>query len=237
MAAAFRENVLLNIPEGKQPWDQLPLEPDRAYREFLKYRNTGPERSYQFVTTTIRLYAGAFCWLERAKAWDRAILVEDEREAKARLKDWAEKEIVTAHKLLKKAEEMLAWPLSKKEEHNFVEMIDPVTGQREKVPQTTTIHPTKWTLRDVATMVETASKLMRLGLGEPLQTVQVNWRDEALKLGIDPDLWTERLTDELYKHLLEGSGNTGGMESGALLLPESSQFDAGIQIIDQEREE
>jgi hypothetical protein len=86
--------------DATKPWDQCEGESDAAYARFLIYRNLGPSRSLDLAYRTVQegqdgAPEGAerrapgrwhndsrtFAWVERARAWDIAMLAEHGQDA------------------------------------------------------------------------------------------------------------------------------------------------------------
>lgn len=89
-------NLSIVTPEDgeQEPWDQLPNEPDTAYRGFCIFRGMGPTRKTRIALeqynneaakdatisdATWFTWSSSFGWHERVKAWDRQL----ERAARA----------------------------------------------------------------------------------------------------------------------------------------------------------
>lgn len=79
------------VNEERDPWEQLPKEPSRAYDGFRAFRDLGPKRrvkhlygTIEYTDPTIRQWSAKWNWFERAKAWDAHLyrLEDDQRLAK-----------------------------------------------------------------------------------------------------------------------------------------------------------
>ena len=154
----------------KRAWLRQKGEPNLWFRRFERYRRMGPHRSLlgclnkervekgqkrtDDVPGAWRTAAKGWDWKKRAEAWDDHQAAKVEAEWEAKRKQLREREWKTSQAMLDKAEQMLVYPLAK-------------TSREEKdeagrVVSVTTIMPTKWGMRDAATMVEIGSKLGRL---------------------------------------------------------------------------
>lgn len=155
-------------------WSQLPEEPPKAYRAFMHYCEQDSEertvvatyralykkdaknaRVPAFMSTWVK----RFRWKLRAEAYDRHFfgvrndakerVIAEETEKWARRREVIREEAWDrAIELLKKADEMLAFPLS--------EIIhDDKTGILIQAPA-------KWTVRDIPLLIKTAEELRRV---------------------------------------------------------------------------
>lgn len=82
------------------PWEQHLGEPDTAFGHFAVFKNLGPGRSYEEISTilnlklgTIRHYGSKYDWFARARAWDREqdrifIANTQERRVELAIKRW-----------------------------------------------------------------------------------------------------------------------------------------------------
>lgn len=168
------------IPGRRHPYQQG--ESRAAYHAFLHYRDLGPSRSivaaYNDHRTRCRGREGSvkrasgrwtawsmdWRWTERAEAWDRhldlvrrAEIEAEERRIAAlvaeKRKGLPEREIALAEALIRKAEEMLRFPLAQ------------VTRQSEGGREVTIIEPARWSFAALARIVDVADRLMRLATG------------------------------------------------------------------------
>lgn len=154
------------------PWERQPDETDAAWRAFVVYRDLGPDRTlleaykqrYGKETATspaghVTAWATAHRWVDRTRSYDAYI----ERQARAeheeiwltRARVHAEDTWRRAQDLHERAQEMLAWPLSR-------------TTYSED-GKTITIEPTKWSMGDAVRMIKIADELERLSLGQPTE--------------------------------------------------------------------
>lgn len=132
------------------PWERQPGESARAFGAFCVYRDLGPRRSlraaaekyYQRSSLAVlrqcNTWSSAFCWVERASAWDRHLDAEARRAQEEARRDMAERQAREARALQAKAVERL------------------------KV-----LRPEELGPADVLRYFVEAAKLERLALGEP----------------------------------------------------------------------
>lgn len=169
------------------PWEQLSNESAAAFGLFRAYLELGPDRSVEAVIENsetsekaIRLAYKKYKWVSRARVYDNYLARAELNAAKRKLEQdavkWVhrftelrESEWSNAQQLIAKAKKMLAFPLTEETvvETAGPEITDFETG--EKVPTkkiTIIVKPVKFTLKDAALFVDTASKLMRLASGQ-----------------------------------------------------------------------
>lgn len=144
-----------------QVWEQQPRESAKAYDAFLLYRDLGAERSLAAVGQRLgkskaicERWSARWSWVRRCAAYDthlvrladeaRGRALEEEAVKWARRRE-AEREAQWhwAQRLRERAERMVAFPLAE------------TTSEDGK----TIIRPAKWTARDIATYVTTATML------------------------------------------------------------------------------
>lgn len=148
---------------------KLPSESAKAYAAFKMYAEMGSERSTNRVARKlaksgqlIRRWSAKHMWVERVVEFDARLDRTAKEAEEQRLIDsagiWARRMLETreeafqlAAKLIEKAEAMLKFPLAV------------TTSQDGK----TTVKPTRWTVGDVARLIETASRLKQLATGLP----------------------------------------------------------------------
>ena len=158
-----------------KPFEQQPGESAKAFAAFKLYRDMGAERSFRkaaqrlhkSVTVLVR-WAKKFGWPARLVAW-ATHLQELEREAmdQAARNDamkWAKRELefreqrfAVGQALIKKANDMLAFPLAKQ------------TSRDGK----TIVEPAEWTLAQAARMTEVGEKLVAMAVGAPTDRTAV----------------------------------------------------------------
>jgi hypothetical protein len=101
------------------PWEQQPGESARAFAAFAAYRDRGPRRSLRaaaqtfYGRTTAALerqldkWSRAFCWVERANAWDQHLDAEARRAQEEARREMVERHVKEARALQAKAVERL----------------------------------------------------------------------------------------------------------------------------------
>lgn len=183
------------------PLARMPDETVKAHAALLAYAELGESRSHVKLAAAFGKTAGyvrqyerwssAYSWGDRVAAWedgrrDRAVAELDalwiQRKKEQREKEWA-----LSSALIKKAEEMLTFPLASVQRQESRRVSD---DGKTTIEQYTTINPTRWSMRDAATIVDTAAKLARLaaGLETDRQALDVGLtRDDLSKLS-DEDL-------------------------------------------------
>lgn len=119
--------------------------------------------------TTVGKWSSRWHWLERIKVWNddeasRKRLAEEEAGRahaalwQARQQEHRENEFRVGQALLKKAEQMLAFPLA-----------EVTTKDKGK---TTIVKPTNWSHRDAARMTDVGSELIRKATNMPTQKIE-----------------------------------------------------------------
>jgi len=159
-------------------WDRQEGEPNNWWVRFEKFRKLGLRRSALAVYNEERAERGmapaATCpgawvpiiaqweWRERAAEWDKYLIEQDRLQWQARRTELRSREWDVADRLLKRGEEMLAFPVGR------------VT--REDGGKITIVEPADWRLTDIPRVVEAASKLARLASGMATDSTDVfNW--------------------------------------------------------------
>jgi hypothetical protein len=154
--------------------------------------------------------AGRATWAERVAAYEQYVTQERQKALRKKILEdaekWAreqelvlEKERDYANRLYEMADVMLAMPLLKRKTTVTQD------GQTQVI-----VKPAGWRLRDVVTVLRTASDLKRRGLlmqrdgPEP----EDNWRQTLLNLGLDPDDPDSWL--DLYYPETQAVGQPGG---------------------------
>ncbi len=182
----------------KRPWERLPKETKIQYAAFKAFIALDPARRSVFEAsiagganlgpyklkhrqppTRWSKWSRDNQWHARATSWDAYVDELELEERRKALEDsagvWADrrrdqrdKEWDVSQDLVRKAQDMLAWPLEE------VVTVDKYEDGREK---TIIIRPTKWNLRDAAAFIETADKLARLAA--EMATDRSKDRDES----------------------------------------------------------
>lgn len=187
------------------PWDHLPSESVKAYRAFKQYLDIGDGRTIQKAWMIVYdhpeggqspgfmyKWSADYDWSARVAAYDvymnnleQSAREEEIRKAAAK---WAERreslreaEFEVAEKLLAKAREMVDWPLK---------IVDYVTDNYGRFSRTI-IHPTDWKIRDIATLLNIASKIGRAATEIPDNTGRAKIPQEELRF------MAEMLADQL----------------------------------------
>lgn len=175
----------------QKDWLRLPGEPANWYLRFKRYCRMGQSRSLLGVFNTEQEALGKkkrlrpfgnwihryeqFRWKERAGAYDQWIDQREQRAWEKRRVEFREREVKLADALIKKAEQMLQFPLA--------------TSRKETVVDGVTVNniitPARWGMRDAAAMLDTADKLMRLALmvetSREVKDVVINEDIEAIR--------------------------------------------------------
>ena len=158
---------------GIQPWRRMAGEPSLWHGRFKRYCHMGTnrqalriyngERKKNGKGTTNALPGGWKLAMERWY-WDlRAVAYDDnlrdllEARFRKRQMELVEREWTTALELIDKAAQMLKFPLATTTQETITE------GGKTVI--TTTIHPTRWTFRDAAAILDVGDKLARLSTG------------------------------------------------------------------------
>jgi len=167
-------SVVESEPETPKPWEHLPGEPNKWHGRFTFYRLLGPGRSLYaaYVEDLARRGAGRRekqgvpqSWRDAAKQWDwpgRALAWDDnqrqkqEQEWEQRRADLRKQEWDAAQGILKKVEQMLAFPIA---------LVIRKPGGEDGSGGVTEVHPARWTIADIARLLEAASKVGRLSVG------------------------------------------------------------------------
>jgi len=160
------------------PWERYPGETDQWFDRFSRYRRAGRMRSISQIWREERVeiaelkgipaenivpikgstpgnwisHAEKWEWSIRAGAWDAFIAAKDEAEWMKRRSEIRTREWDMAERLLKKAEEMLKFPLA-----TVVRRVNDATGEA-----ITEVKPARWDFNTVSTYLEQASKIARL---------------------------------------------------------------------------
>jgi hypothetical protein len=159
-------------PQDEQPWRRQPGEPQSWHLRFMRFCRMGFGRSLLGLYNQERSERGLkpklqvsgsfekrvveFDWRSRAAAWDMHRERQDRTAWEKRRREWRNHEVEYAKALLKKAELMLQFPLAVTEQS--------VTQEGGKTIITNVINPCRWSIRDAASMIETADRLYRLAL-------------------------------------------------------------------------
>lgn len=141
-----------------EPWGRLENEGTKAYEAFSLYLSYGRDRSYRKVAaelqkseTLIGRWGGRYDWIKRAAAWD------DEQDRIARL---AQLEDI---KKMRKRHAKLAY-----------DMLEKAAKALNRLPEE------EIKAVDVSRMVETASKLERISLGDVGDVIEERDGGEAI---------------------------------------------------------
>lgn len=176
------DNTERKIWEQQVEW----RESDKAYAAFCPYRDAGAERSLESVARQLHKskqllgrWSMKFRWVERAQAYDRdqeRMLADAKQKALGdEAAKWAERalalrerEWTTAQELLKKADDMLKFPLMERE----LKRDTRIGAGGEIIEEVTIIHPAKWGFRDAAALFDLAARLQRNAVGVESTTVK-----------------------------------------------------------------
>lgn len=211
-----------------QPWERQPKETARAYAAFKVYLDLGKDRSADRAWSKVTGRNGGrsghwgewsvkWRWVERATAYDlhMARLEQEKREQALanevdkwadRQRELREREFALSQQLLDKVEAMLKFPLQT------------VTRSGPK-GENVTIVPADWAVRDVARLLETASKVSRL-------SAEMETENHKVQVGVQKELEAaldqlqQKLSPEVFGQVLEvlaylpaGGSPPGGPES------------------------
>lgn len=217
--------------DEETPWDRQPGENNLWFRRFQAFLRLGPRRSLlsayireldqRGLSTNKKTSAPGswqdayrkFTWPARAEAWDEDVARRETEEWEARRRQLREQEWESAQALIEKAKQMLVFPLAKTQRSE--------KDADGKIIAETIIIPARWSVRDAAAMVDTASKLMRLSSDLETDRLAVDWRSEVERAGLDPDTVSNELV-EFFKAKLnkresdaavDGGGGPGGGET------------------------
>lgn len=178
-----------------QPWEQLKNEGSGAFGLLNVFLELGPDRTVEEVAgrtgrneKLVKKISKKFRWESRSRAFDQYLANAELNAAKRRLErdavkwvkrfgDLREQEYEAAQKLLRKANEMLAFPLTRHTitESSGPEIIDFETGERVPTKKTTIIvEPVKFAIKDIPVYVEMYSKLSRMAMGKETERTLVN---------------------------------------------------------------
>lgn len=201
-----------------EPWDRQrdpdgELEPNRWYSRFsLDFQLLGPDRSLlgayrrwlkrigkvrkgqgepQSAPPSWRKAAVRWRWFERAEAWDK---VQMDRLREEEAEKWIERQLQAreqeweaAQALWQRIEEMMRFPLA-------------TVSRPNEEGGTTVITPTKWSHRDIATFMRTASELAR-------QATELETSRSKLEIDLSVKDYLDALPPELRtqvrRHLVE----------------------------------
>lgn len=176
------DGTVITPDESARPWARLPEETMHQYRLFKFYLRSGDneKRSLQrlakqlrMVYNTIATLSSRHNWQERAQAYDLYWLEREDviraRQQDAAERRWAERRIEQrerewgiAEKLVARAQQMLDWPMMIEVIEHQVEEL---TEEGIVIKNIITQKPAAWSMRDLATFFELASKFARLAAG------------------------------------------------------------------------
>lgn len=198
-------------------WERREGEPNKWYARFQTYLLLGPDRSLYAAYNAWREQSGAksaqkraglpLSWRLAAEQWEWSSRAEqfDEHERAQQVAEWArrrdelrEQEWKYAQELIDKVRQMLVFPLAK------------TTRSTQDGGQTvvTEVHPTTWKMSDAARMMEAASKLARLAVGEDTERIGVHGEmeltaDDLVKAAREVMEWEQQTYSTLSTDNLE----------------------------------
>ena len=159
-----------------KPWEHQPNEPMNWYLRFKRYCRMGVSRSLLRAFNAEKAEKGhkrslrisgayekrakQFNWLDRAAAFDRHIEEREAAEWERRRIEYRKRETDLAESLIKKAEQMLQFPLATTQQK--------VEQDGGKTLVTNVFNPARWGMRDAAAIIDTADKLYRLAYFDQL---------------------------------------------------------------------
>jgi hypothetical protein len=198
-------------PRVKNYWDRQDDEPLESFEWFLVYRDLMPEERgirmarMKSIETMPDLdtekhynYARLYKWKERALEWDRfQDKIEQAKWARRRVAT-REKEWELSSELIRKAEGMLRFPLSR------------VRQESEDGKTITVIEPADWRFGDIHRVIGMASRLARLAAN--METGKVTLNVEDLDRAIERELAQLTAGDEAGVSE-EDTGGEGGEAS------------------------
>lgn len=192
------DEVELNASgEGTQPWDRWPEESTTDYARFCDYLLMGPRRTVRAAAiksyarecpdlvgtelAPVHPYSSKYYalkrdlrWLDRAAAYDAELMRVRLQRYREAMTDFREREFEAAEQLLRRAMEMLNFPLVEEYEEEVV-------GEDGQVTVVRHVEPVRWNLRDAATLAEAASTLARRAAGAVGEEAQApNHRSQSL---------------------------------------------------------
>lgn len=178
---SFDEQAIRGIildPRRMNYWDRQPDEPAQSFEWFLVYRDMHrAERGIAAArnkTREIELdldiekhyrYARMYRWKERALEWDRCIDKMDQAKWARRGLILREKEWDLATELIKKAEAMLKFPLTR------------VRQESDNGKTITIIEPADWRFSDINRVIAGASHLARLAANMDTSKLKLSVED------------------------------------------------------------
>lgn len=186
-------------------WRREDREPNLWFERFTRFRLRGPRRSLLAAYNAEREEQGGvrrtkvpgawdraakqWQWRERAEAWDEHQRQREESAWERRRRDLRKQEWITSQALIDKADQMLKFPLAKttKEDKS-------ADGKNVVV---TTVLPMNWSMRDAANLLKAASQLGRSAVGDDDASADTDWREQARKIGVDPEQLLKRIVTEL----------------------------------------
>jgi hypothetical protein len=198
-------------PRVKNYWDRQDDEPLESFEWFLVYRDLMPEeRGIRMARMKVKetmpdldtekhyAYSRKYKWKERALEWDRfQDKIQQAKWVKRRLVI-REKEWDLSSELIKKAEAMLKFPLSRARQES----------QDGKL--VTIIEPADWRFADIHRVIGMASRLARLSAN--METGKLSINVEDLDRTIERELAQLTAGDEAGVSE-EDTGGEGGEES------------------------
>lgn len=193
--------------------ERLPEESEKAFEAFQTYLALGHERSHERVgqqlcksKTLIDRWSSQYRWQERLQTYNSHLAAVQLRAEEENLKEeaarWSERarqlkeqEWEMSEKLLAKANDMLAFPVTQKT----------VRKRGANGEEITVIQPAKWNLSDAARMVDLAAKLRRMAAGQATERSEISGPEGApirtehqILQGLD-DSHIDGLLKELYR--------------------------------------
>ena len=159
--------------ELERIWERMPDEPDMWYIRFKEFLNTGPGRSFLHLANTERERKGKSAlvavsaswnysatkwkWRERASAYDNYLVNKEAERLEEKTKELNDKSFKLIEQMIAKAEQMLTFPLQ-----TVVHEDKDVDG---KLVAQTTIIPSRWVMRDAASILKTATDMLNAKQG------------------------------------------------------------------------
>lgn len=204
------------MTDERQPWDQQPEEPNLWYRRFERYLRLGPGRSFQECYNLEREETGkppkkdqiagawkkavdAWDWKRRAEQYDAHLSSQQNEEWQKRYGEFREREWNLVERLLNKVEQMLEFPLAKVEREQ--KALD-----NGNIVAVTNIYPMRWTMRDAASILDVAAKLI---------AARQNQKEDGEKPGPVINFDFNGIPAEVLRAIAYGGNQAGPGDGGA----------------------
>lgn len=203
-------------------YDRRTDESATAYAAFIDYCRMGVARSLRALLeryqqqkadesqtqlpptekwSTLTGWSVKYQWQERVRQFDDDEAEKDCQIWNDRRRKQREREYSIAEALMRRAEEMLKFPLATTTKEVTEE--DTIDGQPVIRKIVTTIQPARWSFKDVAIIAKTASDLVRLAADMPTEHRHISHGVEEL-LNALPDDFREQVREALIDMMVNG---------------------------------